>query len=89
MEDNMAEVKVYTVDYCPYCKKAKALLDKKGVEYEEIDITNHPEMREKLVEMSGGRDTVPEVFIDGVCVGGSTDLDALNSSGKLDEMLNK
>ena len=85
----MAEVKVYTVDYCPYCKKAKALLDKKGVKYEEIDITDQPEMREKLVEMSGGRDTVPQIFINGECIGGSTDLDALNSSGKLDELLNK
>lgn len=85
----MAEVIIYTVDYCPYCKKAKALLDKKEVKYKEIDITHQPEMREKLVEMTGGRDTVPQVFINGVSVGGSTDIEQLNSQGKLDEMLSK
>ena len=83
----MAEVKIYTVDYCPYCKKAKALLDKKGVQYQEIDITDKPEMRNTLEQMTGGKNTVPQVFINGTSVGGSTDLDDLNSSGKLDEML--
>ncbi|OGI03439.1 MAG: glutaredoxin 3 [Candidatus Melainabacteria bacterium GWF2_32_7] len=84
----MAKVLTYTVDYCPYCKKAKALLREKGVDFEDIDITaNEDEMREKLSEITGGRTTVPQIFINGVHVGGYTDLKALNDSGKLDEML--
>ncbi|HBG49514.1 MAG TPA: glutaredoxin 3 [Cyanobacteria bacterium UBA9971] len=84
----MAKVLTYTVDYCPYCKKAKALLRDKGVDFEDIDITaNEDEMREKLSGITGGRTTVPQIFINGVHVGGYTDLKALNDSGKLDEML--
>ena len=84
----MAKVLTYTVDYCPYCKKAKALLREKGVDFEDIDITaNEDEMREKLSGITGGRTTVPQIFINGVHVGGYTDLKALNDSGKLDEML--
>lgn len=86
----MAKVLTYTVDYCPYCKKAKALLKEKGVDFEDIDITaNEDEMREKLSGITGGRTTVPQIFINGVHVGGYTDLKALNDSGKLDEMLAK
>ena len=84
----MAKVLAYTVDYCPYCKKAKALLKEKGVDFEDVDITaNEDEMREKIAEISGGRTTVPQIFINGVHIGGYTDLKALNDSGKLDEML--
>ena len=84
----MAKVLTYTVDYCPYCKKAKALLTEKGVDFEDIDITaNVDEMRGKLAEIANGRTTVPQIFINGVHVGGYTDLKALNDSGKLDEML--
>jgi len=84
----MAKVLTYTVDYCPYCKKAKALLTEKGVDFEDIDITaNEDEMRGKLAEIANGRTTVPQIFINGVHVGGYTDLKALNDSGKLDEML--
>jgi len=84
----MAKVLTYTVDYCPYCKKAKALLTEKGVDFEDIDITaNEDEMREKISKITGGRTTVPQIFINGVHVGGYTDLKALDASGKLDEML--
>jgi len=86
----MAKVEIYTTDYCPYCKKAKALLDKKGIEYEEIDISHdEPTMRAKLAQMTGGRSSVPQIFINGESIGGSDDLMELNSSGKLDEMLSK
>ena len=84
----MAKVLAYTVDYCPYCKKAKALLKEKGVDFEDVDITeNEDAMREKIGEITGGRTTVPQIFINGVHVGGYTDLKALNDSGKLDELL--
>lgn len=84
----MAKVVIYTVDYCPYCKKAKNLLEEKGVEYEEHDITTDEDvMRPKLGEMTGGKTTVPQIFIDGVSIGGYTDLQELDKSGKLDELL--
>lgn len=84
----MAKVVTYTVDYCPYCKKAKSLLREKGVEFEDIDITNNEtKMRQKLGEMTGGHTTVPQIFINNVHIGGYTDLKELNDSGKLDEML--
>ena len=84
----MAKVLTYTVDYCPYCKKAKALLREKGVDFEDVDITaNEDEMREKLSGITGGRTTVPQIFINGVHRGGYTDLKVLDDSGKLDEML--
>lgn len=84
----MAKVLAYTVDYCPYCKKAKALLKEKGVDFEDVDITaNEDAMREKIGEITGGKTTVPQIFINGIHVGGYTDLKALNDSGKLDEML--
>lgn len=85
----MAKVEVYTVDYCPYCRKAKAILDAKGVQYSEIDITDDPMMREKLVELSEGRTTVPQIFINGKCIGGSSDLESLKSSGELDILLSQ
>jgi len=86
----MAKIVVYTVDYCPYCKNAKALLNKKGVDFEEIDITdNENEMREELGVMTGGKTTVPQIFINGESIGGFTDIKALEDSGKLDEMLAK
>jgi len=84
----MAKVLTYTVDYCPYCKKAKALLREKGVDFEDVDITaNEDEIREKLSGITGGRTTVPQIFINGVHIGGYTDLKVLDDSGKLDEML--
>lgn len=84
----MAKVEIYTTDYCPYCKRAKALLEKKGVEFEEIDITHDEQtMRAKLAEMTGGRSSVPQIFINGKSVGGSDDLVELNSSGELDKLL--
>lgn len=86
----MTKVLTYTVDYCPYCKKAKALLQEKGVEFEDIDITdNEDEMRDKLGKLTGGRTTVPQIFINNLHVGGYTDLKELDDSGKLDELLSE
>jgi glutaredoxin 3 len=82
----MADVKIYTTTYCPYCVRAKALLSKKGVAFTEIDVTNDAEKRDWLVKETGQR-TVPQVFINGASVGGSDDLYALDRAGKLDGML--
>lgn len=83
----MAKVQVYITDYCPYCVKAKMLLDAKGVNYETIDVTGDDEMRLKLVEMSGGRKTVPQIFIDDKPIGGFDDMNTLNEKGELDNLL--
>lgn len=83
----MADVKIYRTTYCPYCDMAKRLFKNLEVEFEEIDVTNDHDMRLKLVEMTGGRRTVPQIFINGVSVGGYTDVDALRKSGELVEML--
>jgi glutaredoxin 3 len=68
---------------------AKRLFQSIDVPFEEIDVTNDTDMRMKLVELSGGMRTVPQIFIDDVSVGGYTDVAALQKSGKLDEMLGR
>lgn len=83
----MAEVIVYTTNYCPYCIKAKQILLKKNVEFTEIDLTNDDAGRIELVEKSGGRKTVPQVFIDGKHIGGCDDLYELDAKGELDSLL--
>ena len=83
----MKAVRIYTTTYCGYCARAKELLKSKGVAYEEIDVTGDDESRERLVEMSGGRRTVPQIFIGELHVGGYRDLARLTSEGKLDALL--
>lgn len=82
----MAKIEIYTTAFCGYCASAKALLDRKGAAYEETDVTFSPEKREEVIARSGRR-TVPQIWIDGVHVGGSDDLRALDAAGKLDAML--
>jgi glutaredoxin 3 len=83
----MAKVTVYTTMLCPYCQRAKALLKKKGVSFNEIDIGADPERRSEMVKRSGGRQTVPQIFIDGLHVGGSEELALLERKGELDRLL--
>lgn len=83
----MAKVEVYTTNYCPYCVRAKQLLDIKDVAYSEIDVTGDDAARMALVQKSGGRKTVPQIFINDVAVGGYDDLRLLEEQGKLDTML--
>jgi glutaredoxin 3 len=80
-------VKIYTTTYCGYCVRAKDLLTRKGVKYEEVDVTANDDMRSKLVEMSGGQRTVPQIWIGDTHVGGYSDLARLDSEGRLDPML--
>jgi glutaredoxin 3 len=83
----MPEVVVYTTDMCPYCYRAKRLLEQKGVAFTEIDVTLDPAKRAEMAQKSGGVRTVPQIFIGGQHVGGSDDLYALEAEGKLDPLL--
>jgi glutaredoxin 3 len=83
----VADVVVYTRAWCPYCRRAKKLLERKGVAYEEIDVGVEPELEREMIHRAGGRTTVPQIFIDGRHVGGSDDLFALEGRGGLDELL--
>ena len=83
----MARVEIYTKMFCGYCHAAKRLLAGKGVEFEEYDITLGGPKRAEMLQRANGRTSVPQIFIDGVHVGGSDDVHALDDAGKLDPML--
>ncbi len=80
------EVTVYLTPWCPYCNAAKQLLDRKGVSYTSIDLTEQPERRAEMQTRSG-RTSVPQIFIDEHHVGGFDDLNALERKGELDTLL--
>ena len=82
----MAQVVIYTTDYCPFCSRAKALLRSKGVNFEEIDLARDARLREEVQQRTGRR-TVPQIFIDGVSVGGFDEIKQLDEDGELDRML--
>lgn len=84
----MKEVKIYTTQNCPYCVKAKKLLDRKGVAYEELRIDLDPELIAESVEKSGGLRTVPQIFIGDYHVGGCDELYDLEGQNKLGGILN-
>jgi glutaredoxin 3 len=81
----MARIRMYSTTWCGYCIRAKALLERRGLEYEEIVMDDDPAFRQKLLEMTG-RWTVPQIFIDEVPIGGYTELWCLDRDGKLDEL---
>lgn len=83
----MPRVELYTKTFCPYCARAKKLLDDKGVAFEEYEISAGGEKREEMIRRAGGRTTVPQIFINDTHVGGSDDLVALERGGKLDPLL--
>lgn len=86
----MKNVTLYTKDYCPYCVKAKSLLTRKGVrDFAEIDITDDEKLQQEMISKSGGRRTVPQIFIGDKHVGGCDDLYALESAGKLSALLSE
>lgn len=80
------DVLLYTTSWCPYCLRAKALLKEKGVKWKELNIEADPAHRRAMTEASG-RDTVPQIFINGTHVGGSDDLAELEANGELDKLL--
>jgi len=81
------KVEIYTQWGCPYCTRAKALLDSKGVAYTEIDVTMDTKKRAEMAERKPGARTVPQVFVDNLALGGSDDIHALDAAGKLDVLL--
>jgi glutaredoxin 3 len=81
------KIEIYSKTTCPYCIRAKRLLDSKGLTYEEHVIDFGGEGRQEMIQRSGGRTTVPQIFIGGRHVGGCDDLIALQAMGKLDAML--
>lgn len=86
----MKDITIYTVDYCPYCKKAELLLKEKNIPYKKIDITkNEDEYRKKLGDYYGieGRVTVPQIIIGNKRIGGYDVLEKMNNSGTLDAIL--
>ena len=83
----MASIIIYTKAFCPYCTRAKRLLDEKGAAYDEIDISMGGPKRQEMLARSNGRTTVPQIFIGDTHVGESDDLAALERNGKLDALL--
>ena len=84
----MAKIEIYTWSTCPYCSRAKSLLNAKGVEYQEYDITGNDAERSKMIERTGGPKSVPQIFINDTHYGGCDDIHALDRQGKLDDILN-
>ena len=83
----MARIEIYTQPHCPYCARALALLQGKGVPFEQIDAPHGTPGRKLSIERSGGRTSVPQIFIGGQHVGGCDDLVALDGRGELDPLL--
>jgi len=82
-----ARVLVYSQPFCGYCSAAKRLLSAKGAQFTEVDVMFEQGRRDEMIERSGGRRTVPQIFIDGRHIGGFEDLSALDKAGELDRML--
>jgi len=79
----MSKAVIYSTAICPYCTQAKALLDKVGIPYETIDISANTELRHEMAKLSGGRTTVPQIFINDLHIGGFDDLYTKYQRGKL------
>lgn len=84
----MLKATIYVTPICPYCVRAKALLDKLNIAYEEIDVSSNHEIRQEMVSLAGGRTSVPQIFIEGDHIGGCDDLYALHQAGGLQKYLN-
>ena len=87
MSSPSGKIEIYTTLFCPFCIRAKQLLDSKGVMYYETDVTARLSLRKAMTERAGGRTSVPQIFIDGQHIGGCNDLLALEQSGQLDRLL--
>lgn len=84
----MASIVIYTTINCPFCTRAKELIQSKGASFQEVRVDSNPEKLNEMLEKSSGRRTVPQIFIGETHVGGFDDLKALNDKGELDSMLN-
>jgi len=84
--DATPDIVMYSTGWCPYCVRARALLERKGLPFREIKLDENPADRDAMLARSGGRRTVPQIFIGDHHVGGFDDLYALDKAGKLDEL---
>jgi glutaredoxin 3 len=82
----VTRIQIYTTGWCGYCVRAKALLDEKGIRYDEVSLDDDPGFRRNLFDLTGGW-TVPQILIDGRPIGGYSELRRLESDGRLDELL--
>ena len=82
-------IEIYTKAFCPYCWRAKALLEEKGVQYREISVDFGGELKQQMIQRANGRTTVPQIFIREHHVGGCDDLFALERSGRLDDLISR
>ncbi len=87
MSTPSGKIEIYTTMLCPFCIRAKQLLDSKRVIYYDTDVTARPSLRKAMTERTGGHTSVPQIFIDGQHIGGCNDLLALERSGQLDRLL--
>ena len=85
----MKQVEIYSSPLCGFCYAAKRLLDKKGVSYTEYNVLSDAKLKPEMIERANGARTVPQIFIEGVGIGGYDDIAALDNAGKLDALLGK
>ena len=83
----MKKIEIYTTNYCPFCLKAKSLLNKKGVKFSEIDISNDETLREKMSSLTNGARSVPQIFADNIHIGDCNKIHKLDQEKKLDKLL--
>ena len=83
----MKKIEIYTTNYCPFCIKAKTLLNKKNIKFSEIDVSNDEKLREKMTRMSKGARSVPQIFADNVHIGDCDKIYKLDQEKKLDKLL--
>ena len=83
----MSKVEIYTWQYCPFCIRAKALLDQKGINYQEYSIDGYQEARSRMIDRANGRKTVPQIFINNEGIGGCEELHSLESANQLDKLI--
>jgi glutaredoxin 3 len=83
----MKKIKIYTTNYCPFCVKAKSLLKKKNIKFSEIDVSNDEALREKMITMTNGARSVPQIFADNVHIGDCDKIYKLDQEKKLDKLL--
>lgn len=83
----MAYIEIYTTPFCPFCIRAKRLLDQEQLSYEETDVSASRELRQKMTARAEGRSSVPQIFIDNIPIGGCDELMKLHRSGQLDKLV--
>jgi glutaredoxin 3 len=83
----MKKIEIYTTNYCPFCVKAKLLLNKKRIKFYEIDVSNDESLREKMSSMANGARSVPQIFVDNIHIGDCDKIHKLDQENKLDKLL--